>query len=64
MSHFTNIVKLDVQNGYWYDVYMEAINIAKMLDKNVEFLFNGVQITLNKNSSPECFVKQYGKAVI
>lgn len=61
MSHFTNTVVLDVQYGHWQDICLEAINIAKMLDKNVQFIYNDVQIKLNKNSTTQCFVKQFAR---
>lgn len=64
MSHFTNTVVLDVQYGHWQDICLEAIKIAKMLDKNVQFTYNGVQIKLNKNSTTQCFIKQYGSGTV
>lgn len=64
MSLFTNEVKLEVRHGHWSNIYTEAINIAKMLDKSVTFDYNGVSIKLNKHSKPECFVKQYQRGVV
>lgn len=59
MSYFTDTVVLDVLHGHCNDVFAEAIIIAKALDKNVQFKFNGVDIVLNKNSTMQCFIKQY-----
>lgn len=59
MSNFSNTVVLTLLHGHCSDIFVEAINIAKLLDKNVEFIYNGVKITLNKNSTPESFDEQF-----
>lgn len=46
MTHFSNTVILDLLGGHCFNIFVEATNIAKMLDKNVQFIYNGVTITL------------------
>lgn len=63
MSVFCDEVILKVQAGVNIGfAAVEAINIAKSIDKTVVFKFNGVQIKLNKNSTLQCLEYQYNSS--
>lgn len=46
-----NCIDLGWRLGMLGDMMMEAISIAELLETKVSFEFNGVQVTVNKNTS-------------
>ena len=46
-----NCIDLGWRLGSLGDMMMEAISIAELLNTNVSFDFNGVKVTVNKNTS-------------
>lgn len=56
-------VDLGWRTGSIYDMCEEAVQIAKLLDTGVSFMFNGCSVNLTKNSVAEQMVKSIMVAV-